>query len=214
MTAEKLSLNTVLLAAGLSRRMGGINKLLIDIDGRALVRKVAKLYLSLSTSVTIILGHEADRVAEELSGLDVTILTNPDYAKGRQSTASYAIKHLKITGDAVVMALADQHRLTTDDLRDFFTAYSEGQREKILIPQFQGRRGNPILFPSTIARALQSDKQAPSCRQYIDKNPDNVHWFKTTSEHFIEDLDTPEDAERYGIPLDIKTAFKTAYTPE
>ena len=201
MSVDKLSINTILLAAGLSSRMGGINKLLIDIDGEALVRKVAKLYQTISTSVTIVLGHDADRVDEELSDLDVTTVINPDYEKGRQSSARYGLEQLDINGDAVLIGLADQHMLSKSDLMAFVAAYQNGSHSEILIPQYAGERGNPILFPAVIAKQMQADKKAPGCRKYIDENPDMVRWYKAQSKHFIEDLDTPEDAERYGIPL-------------
>lgn len=201
MSRDKLSINTILLAAGLSRRMGGVNKLLIDIDGQTLVRKVAKLYCSISSTVTIVLGHEADRITQELADLDVTILINPDYEKGRQSTARYGLEHIDVNGDAVLIGLADQHRLSKDDLMAFVAAYQNSSHAEILIPQYEGERGNPILFPAAIAKQMQVDKKAPGCRKYIDANPDKVRWFKTQSKHFIEDLDTPEDAKRYGIPL-------------
>lgn len=199
--ANGISINTLLLAAGLSRRMGGINKLLIDIDGEPMVRKVAKLYCAISSSVTVVLGHEADLVAEALDGLDVILLTNPDYEKGRQSTARYGLEHLDITGDAVLIGLGDQHKLTNIDLRAFIMAFHKEQNGKIMIPEFEGQRGNPILFPADIARQLQADKKAPACRKYIDDHPNEVHHFETRNEHFVEDLDTPEDAERYGITI-------------
>lgn len=202
MSQGRLSINTLLLAAGLSRRMGSINKLLINIDGEALVRKVTKLYQSISSSVTVVLGHEAGRVAQELSDLDVNIVINPDYQQGRQSTARYALEQLKINGDAVLIGLADQHMLTQDDLVAFIDAYRGGAHERILIPQYKNQRGNPILFPAPLASEMQTDRKASGCREYIDNNPDKVRWYKTQSKHFIEDLDTPDDAKRYGILID------------
>ena len=202
MSQDRLPINTLLLAAGLSRRMGGINKLLINIDGEALVRKVTKLYQSVSSSVTVVLGHEAGRVAQELSDLDVNIVINPDYQQGRQSTARYGLEQMEINGDAVLIGLADQHMLTQDDLEAFIVAYQGGAHEKILIPRYESQRGNPILFPAPLAREMQSDRKAHGLRKYIDDNPDKVKWYNAQSKHFIEDLDTPDDAKHYGILLD------------
>lgn len=204
MTKDKISIDTLLLAAGLSRRMGSINKLLIDIDGEAMARKTARLYQGVSSTLTVVLGHEAEQVAHALLDLDTHNVINPDYEKGQQSSVRYGLDKLTITGDAVLIGLADQHRLTPEDIKDFIAAYKQGPQDKIFIPQSGGQRGNPILFPAAIARQIQADETAPSCRKYIDENPDKVTWFKTQNKHFIEDLDTPEDAERYGIALPLE----------
>ena len=181
--------------------MGNINKLLINVDGEAMVRKTARLYQGVSSTLTVVLGHEAEQVAHALVDLDTDNLINPNYEKGRQSSVRYGLEQLTISGDAVLIGLADQHRLNQDDLESFIAAYEQGPQNKIFIPEIDGQRGNPILFPAAIARQIQADKKAPSCRKYIDENPDQVTWFKTQNNHFIEDLDTPEDALRYGIAL-------------
>ena len=45
MMAQELKFAAVLLAAGMSRRMGERNKLLIEIGGVPLVRRIARVYL-------------------------------------------------------------------------------------------------------------------------------------------------------------------------
>ena len=198
---NQISVDSIILAAGLSRRMGPSNKLLLSVDGQPLVRKLVKLYQSVSSSVTVVLGHEADRVAQELVGLEVTTVINPEYQKGRQSSARYGLDHLDIKGDAVLIGLADQHRLTSEDLEAFVVAYQENLGERILIPEVDGQRGNPILFPAKLARQIQEGDKALGLRQFIDQNPDKISWHKTSCTHFIEDLDTPDDAAQFGIKI-------------
>ena len=73
--------HVVLLAAGRSSRMGGPNKLMALFDddaARAPCREQA--VASKAQSVTVVTGHQADRVAEALSGLDLRLVHNPDFA--------------------------------------------------------------------------------------------------------------------------------------
>ena len=74
----------LLLAAGQSRRMGAVNKLLADIDGAPMVRRVAEALAASKTwgPTLAVTGHEAVRVREALAGLDVTFVHNADYADG------------------------------------------------------------------------------------------------------------------------------------
>ena len=48
----------ILLAAGFSHRMGRANKLLLEIDGVALLRRTAEMLISVpGVRVTAVLGH-------------------------------------------------------------------------------------------------------------------------------------------------------------
>ena len=73
----------IVLAAGRSTRMGDTNKLLADIGGTPMVRRVVEAALaSKARPVLVVTGHERSDVAAALSGLDVTHVANPDYATG------------------------------------------------------------------------------------------------------------------------------------
>jgi hypothetical protein len=55
------------------------------------------------------------------------------------------------------------------------------------------QRGNPVIFSGElIAQLLAADKKI-SCRQFIDDNPALVHKLITDNDHFVLDIDTPED---------------------
>ena len=73
----------LVLAAGQSRRMGTLNKLLIEIDGMPMVRRVVEmLRQSKAEPIVVVTGHESERVAAALAGLPVTLVHNSDYVQG------------------------------------------------------------------------------------------------------------------------------------
>jgi CTP:molybdopterin cytidylyltransferase MocA len=106
----------VLLAAGLSRRMGARNKLLIEIHGEPMVRRVARLYLAACAHVYAIVGYEAERVRDALKDLPVTVVENTRFAEGQAASVRVGLENLTGRYNAVVMALADQAALTADDI--------------------------------------------------------------------------------------------------
>ena len=62
----------ILLAAGQSSRMGSVNKLLAEIGGMSMIRRVAETILASKVGPLIVVtGHEADQVRAELDGCDV-----------------------------------------------------------------------------------------------------------------------------------------------
>ena len=57
-----MSIKVVLLAAGLSKRMGGINKLLTPVNGKPLILYSVENALSYRSSVYVVTGHEREKV--------------------------------------------------------------------------------------------------------------------------------------------------------
>src|SRR5690606_16692752 len=78
-----LPVAAAILAAGLSRRMGARNKLLQEVDGAPMVRKVVEHALaSRCDRVLVVLGHQAREVRQALSGLRVEFTDNAGYQEG------------------------------------------------------------------------------------------------------------------------------------
>ena len=80
-------LQVIVLAAGMSNRMEADNKLLLPVRGMPLVRlSVSNMAMLKDASVTVVLGHEADRVAEALSGIDARFVINESFADGQMTS--------------------------------------------------------------------------------------------------------------------------------
>ena len=187
----------VLLAAGLSSRMGARNKLLIDIEGEPLVRRTARTYLAAAADVHAVVGHEAAAVRAALAGLPLTFVENPRYAEGQQTSVRAGLDALTYGYDAVLVALADQAALTPADIRDLLRAFAEGRRDRILIPFHQGQRGNPVLFPAEIIDQIRASGRNAACRKFIDANPQLTRHYEAASGHFVIDIDTPDDLQNF-----------------
>lgn len=187
-------IEVILLAAGHSKRMGTANKLLVDWQGEPLIRRSAARYCALGMPVNIILGHEADAVKAALNGLPVSTTLNQAHMTGQQSSILAGLSAAKAQGDGVMMALGDQPLLQTDDIAALCEAFLQSDKTCIVLPQYKGQRGNPVLLPALIARRLKDAQALP--RAYMDQHPDAVHIFEAANTHFTTDLDTPEDLAR------------------
>lgn len=195
--------NVIMVAAGQSRRMGDVNKLLIPINGIPLIRRSAQLYRSFSPHVAIVTGYQADLVTPLIDDLDVTIIRNIDYDQGQQSSVLEGLKQMKLQGDtppAVMIALADQYCLTTADLTQLYKAFLNQKSMKVTIPKVAKQRGNPVIFPASTLACIQG-QQNQTLRGYIDSHPDELYWHETSNTRYITDLDTPEDVKRAQLTL-------------
>jgi molybdenum cofactor cytidylyltransferase len=194
---ETIDVAAILLAAGLSRRMGDVNKLLIDIEGEPLVRRAAKAYLAAGSQVHVVLGHEAKRVEAALADLPVTFIENLDYADGQPSSVRVGLESLPRAVELVLVALADQAALTTEDIAGLIGAFARSDRNYILIPFFRGERGNPVAFPARLIGEGRARGVEVASRGFIDSHPELVARYEAPNDHFVIDIDTPDDLTRF-----------------
>ena len=124
-------LQVLLLAAGLSRRMGAKNKLLMDWKGQPLVRHVAEQLLAAGLGpVTVVTGFEAARVEAALAGLALSSCFNPDFEAGQMASVRNGCAAIA-AGEAfagVMVALADMPALTAEHYRALAAAFFSGGR--------------------------------------------------------------------------------------
>lgn len=148
-TSERTDKRTwgVVLAAGESTRYGESNKLLAEIDSTPLVRHAAKTLVESSVDgVTVIVGHESERVRAALEGLPVEIRENADYEAGQSTSVRDGVQAARDhDADAVLVALGDMPAVDAASIDLLLEAYERGVSD-ILVAACDGRRGNPVLF--------------------------------------------------------------------
>jgi molybdenum cofactor cytidylyltransferase len=182
----------ILLAAGRSQRMGGRNKLLMDVDGQPMVRRVAATLLnSRVREVIAVLGHDRTRVAAALAGLPVCIVVNDEYALGQMSSVRAGIAAIPDDSAAILVALADQPALEPVDIDFLIDAFLALPEPKILVPVYGGQRGNPIVLPGMQLSALQAGGVNFGCRNLIERYPEAVVRIEAPNPHYVQDIDTP-----------------------
>ncbi|MGN1190837.1 MAG: NTP transferase domain-containing protein, partial [Candidatus Ornithospirochaeta sp.] len=84
-------MTTIVLAAGLSERMGQ-NKLLLPFKGETIIVKTVTTALSFSDRVIVVVGNARERVEEALSSFPVDIVFNKDYKMGQRTSTLEGVK--------------------------------------------------------------------------------------------------------------------------
>ena len=199
--AERRNIAALILAAGQSRRMGGVNKLLATFGGKPLVRIAAEVALASSaTSVTVVTGHHAAAIETALAGLAVTFAHNPDYPDGLSTSLKAGLRALPTGIDGVVVMLADMPKIgpaVIDRLIDGFRPEAGGE---IVVPVWGGRRGNPVLWGARFLGRLSAVAGDAGGRHLLAASGDSVVEIEMDAT-VVHDVDTPEAlAEAGGIP--------------
>ena len=190
--------SAVLLAAGLSSRMGGTNKLLLPFRGRTFIEHmVGVLLASRLAEVVVVLGHEAGRVRPHLAGRPITLVEHPHFAEGMGSSLKAGLRRVSPAAGAIMVCLTDQPLLEPGDINHLIEAFGNangGKARDIAVPFYQGQRGNPVLFAARyLEEVLATRGPVAGCRGIVQRHPEAVQAVEMADDHILRDIDTPED---------------------
>ena len=184
----------VLLAAGLSSRMGR-NKLLLEIAGRTVVRRAAEKALSAGLSpLLVVVGHEREKVEAALLGLPLRAVFNPDYASGMNSSLRAGIAAVPDDCAGALVLLADMPLVTAGmlgELRDTFRR----KGTPLVISTYGGIVAPPTLYGRALFPELR-ELSGEACGKRVVKQhraeAAEIAWPPAA----LADLDLPADVER------------------
>lgn len=181
----------VVLAAGLSSRMGS-NKLLAPWNGVPLLRRtVAAALASQAGPVLVVTGHEADRVAQALSGLDVQFVHNPDFAQGLSTSLRAGIAAVPDDCDGAMVLLGDMPEIGASLLDRMIAAFSPADGRAICVACAHGKRGNPVLWARRYFAEIETVTGDAGAKHLIGEHEDEVCEIDAGDDAFL-DVDTPE----------------------
>ena len=204
----RMHVGAILLAAGEGRRMSGVAKPLIRLQGVPLIsRQLVALSGAGVDEVVVVTGYASSEVEQQVQSFPVTLVHNPSHAKGQEGSVRLGLAALSGDFAAVFVMPSDQPLIAADDLIELISAFKKRPAGHVVIPFVNEQRGNPVLLDEVaLAEILASDTNL-ACRTLIDNNPALVHIYETGNTHFITDLDTPADlqvfAERTGWRLEM-----------
>lgn len=202
------TVSAILLAAGESRRMGEINKLELIVDGIPLLRRTAETLLASELQeIIVVLGYEAEKTRAMLQGLPVNFVENEAYREGQMTSVYKGLLSLSKVCDGVMICLSDQPLLETDDVNVLIEAFGKRSHGSILVPTFEGQRGNPIIFNYEHRQGILNGERNLGCKKLIEKNPEQVSSFEMSNDHVVLDLDTPEQYAAFTADSNKASAF-------
>ncbi len=183
----------VVLAAGLSRRMGAANKLLAEIDGAPLVARCVDVVLaSAARPVVVVTGHDAPRVRAALAGREVIFVENPEPAAGLAASLRTGVTALGAPLDGALICLGDMPWVRSDHIAALIAAFAASAERPICVPTHDGKRGNPVLWPARHFAAIAALTGDRGARSLLDAHADEVCYVPVADPGVTLDVDTPE----------------------
>jgi len=194
---SRIAVGAILLAAGSGSRMGHRPKSLLELGGIALIRRqVIALSGAGVDELVVVLGHHAERIALAVQEFPVTVVHNPDPDAGQVSSLRTGLQALSPKIDTVLVALADQPLINSQDINDLIGAYKKRPTgAQVVQPEVDGQPGNPVMFSGEVREQILAGEARLGCKQWQAAHPEQVHRWATTNQRYRTDVDTPEDIE-------------------
>ena len=180
-----MTLTILIPAAGASSRMRGADKLLELVDGEPLLRRQARLALTLAPVTVTVRASDPGRRAA-LKGLGVTIL--PVAAASAGMSASF--RAMAGAGTALLILPADMPDLTEADLAAMIAAF-QAEPGLVLRGSAADTPGHPVIWPRAMVPLFVNLTGDEGARSLLSQHP--VRLFPLPDLHALTDLDTPED---------------------
>jgi molybdenum cofactor cytidylyltransferase len=194
-----LRVAALVLAAGRSTRMEGGNKLLAVLAGETIVaRTVDAALASAARPVVVVVGHDRERVVAALAARPVAFADNPDYRAGIAASVAAGIAALPADTEAALVLLADMPRVGALHLERLIAAFAASGQ--VCVPTWQGRRGNPLLWPAALFPALRALSGDVGGRQLLARLSPPISEVEMPDDAVVTDIDTAADLVRETGP--------------
>ncbi len=182
----------LVLAAGLSRRMG-TQKLLLPFGGAPLIAHVVDRVLqSPVDEVHVVVGRDAAALTAALAGRPVSFVTNPRVPSEMLDSLRCGLGALPERCQAVLLALGDQPGVTAALIGEMMAAFRDSGRG-IVVPTHGGRRGHPLLFSSRYREEILTRFDDTGLRGLLWAHPEEVRELPCASPLVLADVDFPAD---------------------
>jgi molybdenum cofactor cytidylyltransferase len=181
----------LVLAAGRSTRMGRENKLLADVGGVSIVRRVVETALASSAApIHVVVGHQAADVKAALAGLDVTYVESAHFTDGLSASLRAGLAALPDDIDGALVMLGDMPEIAPDLIDRLIAAFAPKEGRSIVVPCANSKRGNPVLWAKSFFAEMAEVSGDTGAKHLLGAHADEVVEI-AANQAVHADIDTP-----------------------
>ncbi len=183
----------IVVAAGLSKRMGAKNKLLLNYQGKAiLLHSIDALEKSEVENITVVTGFEKEKIEHLLINKNIQLLHNPDFRNGLTSSIQTGLKGINKKEQDFLICLGDMPLVKTEHINRILSKRSLIGQKEIVAPLINGKRSHPLLFSWHFRERVLSHKSKDGCKELVQENIASIK-FCSFENDFSFDIDNPAD---------------------
>jgi molybdenum cofactor cytidylyltransferase len=199
-------ITSIVLAAGMSRRMGEVNKMLLPfLDSTIFETTLSNISKADIGSLVVVLGYESKKIKKirnngpfSMANIQCSTTENKDYAKGMTSSIKAGIRATKPETHFMI-CLSDMPLISPEEYRFIasqFTAILKQDAQAIVVPFFKGEKGNPVIFSAFYKNELLNLEDTEGGKMILQKYNNHVYKIEMPTDAVLRDADTREDYAR------------------
>jgi molybdenum cofactor cytidylyltransferase len=193
-------IGAVVLAAGMATRMGD-PKVLRLFHGKPLFLYAVETAMRAELSpIYVVGGAYTEQLKAHVKGLPVTVVHNPDYARGMATSLRAGISAIEGEVSAAFVFLADEPFIPDEVVQTMMEVYrtrrAESSSSFILRPRYAGIPGHPVLFAREFFPELVRVQGDEGARCVIKRNAEKVQFIDFDNPQWGFDIDTPDDWQK------------------
>jgi molybdenum cofactor cytidylyltransferase len=196
MKKDKQPTAGIVLAAGMSTRLGR-TKQLLELSGKYLVEWVVDAALeSKLVEIILVLGHEQQKIIDALGEKAalprVQVVPASGYRQGLSLSLKAGLAAVKRKYPSVMFLLGDQPLVTAKTINRLLEEFWKSDKD-ICVPVYRGKRGNPTLFSQNLFDELANIQGDIGARNVIEAHLDGLHCVEVKEPQGFFDIDTEKD---------------------
>ena len=185
----KKNIAGIVLAAGGSTRMGQKNKLILHVNGMSIISSTVGAAVESSLDpVRVVLGNDSDTVKRELINYPVSFIHNNNWMEGMATSIVSGMENLD--SDGIMFILGDMPFISSKIINQLVQQFDSN---KIIVPFNNGKRGNPVIFPSHLFSELKKISGDRGAKPLIQKYNEDVKEVPIQSKAIFQDIDDREE---------------------
>ncbi len=190
-------IGAVILAAGLSRRMGETKLILPWGEGFTVISRVVDvLHEAGASPIVVVTGGAHGEISTALLGYPAACVINPRYENESMLTSlQVGLAALPANVSACLVALGDQPQIELRTVRGLMEVYQETQ-PLLLVPSFQMRRGHPWVIARELWDEIAGLPPTATMREFLSAHAQQMMYFEAETDSILRDVDTREDYAR------------------
>jgi molybdenum cofactor cytidylyltransferase len=185
----KHSVSAILLAAGLSRRMGR-PKQLLPLHGKpVIIHCFDNIFASGIRDIVVVLGLQGEKIKSIIGDFPIKIAFNSDESSDMSGSVRVGLQNISRSSTGVLICLSDQPLISTDTFK-VLIEWNAREPEKIIVPVYHSRKGHPVLLPKHIAQEVF---HGSLLRDIVNKDAGRIIYVEIPDKGILLDMDTEED---------------------
>lgn len=182
-------ISAIVMASGFSRRMGE-NKLLMDFNGKTIIENTFEVLKKCDFKEVIVVS-QYEEVLKIANKYQFKFVLNDNAQIGQSESIKLGIRNSGKC-DGYMFFVGDQPLINNDDVKELINEFGEN-KEYIVIPRYDNKTGNPVIFPACLKNNLLRLKNDEKGKKVINEY-DKIKYVNV-SKYTLLDVDTKLDYE-------------------